>query len=65
MKFKFDKKSKKDVHHDGSSCDVDLRTCAVELENGMVVDKKSYEYTKLVNSMIMCDSPACGAQNTF
>jgi hypothetical protein len=63
MKFKFDKKTKKDVHHDGSSCDVDLRTCAVELDNGVIVEKNPSDYTTLVNNLIMCDSPACGTSN--
>ncbi len=65
MKFNFGKKSKKSDHLDGSSCDADLRTCAVELANGMIVENKSNDYTVLVDNLIMCDSPACGTQNLF
>lgn len=65
MKFKRDKKSKNDVNRDGSSCDVDLKTCAVVLDNGVIVEKKSEEYATLVNSLLMCDSPICGTTTLF
>ena len=70
MKFKREKnygtkKARTISHEGGRICDVDLRSCDIVLDTGVVVEAKPEKYSALVTTMISCDSPICSARNLF
>ena len=44
------------------SCDVDLRSCEINLDGNVEADKKRENSTAMVGNLMVCDSPACSSQ---
>ncbi|MBP7402209.1 MAG: hypothetical protein KBA30_06300 [Clostridia bacterium] len=59
------KKARPVSREGGPICDVDLRSCEIELANGAVVQTKPDKFTALVKNMMICDSPICSGRNVF
>lgn len=46
-------------------CDPDLLSCAMTLDNGVVVQERPDDYSNLVKTMMICDSSHCSSRTLF
>ena len=49
----------------GPSCDPDLLSWAITLDNGAVVEERPNDYATLVKTMMICDSSHCSSRTLF
>ena len=54
-----EKKSKKVRRRGIPSCDVDLRSCEIMLDSGVVMDSKLDHSIMKVGDLTICNSPSC------